>query len=67
MKNRALIKNLLDINLDAEVRINLKNNFDYGNEEFSISYGGPNSGDGSTSDDAEFIYLTTESVDNPEH
>lgn len=61
MKNRDLIKQLLDINLDAEVTINLANNFDYGNEDFSISWS-KTGAEGENAVDATSISLTPKSV-----
>lgn len=61
MKNRDLIKQLLDINLDAEVTINLANNFDYGNEDFSISCS-KTGAEGENTIDATSISLTPKSV-----
>ena len=56
MKVRNLIKKLLDSNMDAEVLVSTGDTFD-DVSDFTLSWGGPNSADGSTISDAKFVYI----------
>ena len=58
MKNRDLIKKLLDFNMDAEVLVSIGDTFD-DVIDIDMSWGGPNSKDGETKEDVEFIYFNT--------
>lgn len=56
MKVRELIKNLTEFDMDADVLVSTGNTFD-DVSDFSLSWGGPNSGDGETKDMAKFVYI----------
>lgn len=56
MKNRDLIKKLLDINIDADVVVSIGDTFD-DVADFNLSWGGPNSGYGADKKDAKYIYI----------
>ena len=56
MKVRDYIKFLMDFNMDAEIVVSTGDTFD-DHEEMNISWGGPNSNDGNSKIDAEYIYI----------
>lgn len=56
MKVRDLIKNLTEFDMDADVLVSTGNTFD-DVSDFSLSWGGPDSGDGETKDIAKFVYI----------
>ena len=56
MKVRELIKNLTEFDMDADVLVSTGNTFD-DVSDFSLSWGGPDSGDGETKDMAKFVYI----------
>ena len=56
MKVRELIIKLLDYNLDADIKLDLFNNFDK-LEDFMISYGGPGEGEGTTAKTTELVSI----------
>lgn len=58
MKNRDLIKKLLDFNMDAEVVVSVGDTFD-DVIDIDMSWGGPNSNEGQSKDDVKFIYFNT--------
>lgn len=64
MKVKSLITQLLKFDMDAEVMVSIGNTFD-DVSDFNLSWGGPNSKDGDTSKDAEFIYINF--MDNVEY
>lgn len=65
MKNRDLIEKLQRLNPEANVVISTGNTFD-DIEDFSLSWGGPNLGEGADGMDAEFVYINPVSTDNSE-
>lgn len=66
MKNKDLIEKLQQLNPEADVVISTGNTFD-DIEDFSLSWGGPNLGEGADGMDAEFVYVKPVSTDNSEH
>lgn len=56
MKNRELIQRLLDFNMDADVLVSIGDTFD-DVSDFTLSYGGPDSGDGETKADTKNVYI----------
>ena len=56
MKVRELIKNLTEFDMDADVLVSTGNTFD-DVSDFSLSWGGPDSGDGETKDMAKYVYI----------
>lgn len=56
MTVKELITKLLEYNLDAEVKLDLFNNF-YEVEDFELGYGGPYCGEGLTAKDTPFVYI----------
>lgn len=56
MKNRELIQRLLDFNMDADVLVSIGDTFD-DVSDFTLSYGGPDSGDGETKTDTKNVYI----------
>ena len=56
MKVRELIKNLAEFDMDADVLVSTGNTFD-DVSDFSLSWGGPDSGDGEPKDKAKFVYI----------
>jgi len=66
MKNKVLIEKLQRLNPEADVVISTGDTFD-DIEDFSLSWGGPNLGEGADGMDAEFVYINPVSTDNSEH
>lgn len=56
MKVRDFIKFLMDFDMDAELVVQNGNTFD-DYEELKLSWGGPNSADGSGKKDADYIWI----------
>ena len=56
MTVRELITELLEYNLDAEIKLDLFQNFDT-LEDFSLSYGGLGEGEGTTSKTTELVSI----------
>lgn len=56
MKVRDFIKFLIDFDMDAEVVVSNGDTFD-DYEEVKLSWGGPNSADGSGKKDADYIWI----------
>lgn len=56
MKVRNLIKELLEFDMDADILVSTGNTFD-DVSDFSLSWGGPDSGDGEPKDMAKFVYI----------
>ena len=56
MKVRNFIKFLMDFDMDAEIVVSTGNTYD-DIEDLNLSWGGPNSSDGSTKVNAEYIYI----------
>lgn len=56
MKVRDFIKFLMDFDMNAEIVVYTGDTFD-DIEEMNISWGGPNSCDGDTKLDAEYIFI----------
>ena len=65
MKVRDYIKFLMDFNMDAEVVLSTGDTFD-DHEEMNISWGGPNSSDGNSKIDAEYIYINNFTTEKKE-
>lgn len=56
MKVRELIKNLVEFHMDTDVLVSTGNTFD-DVSDFSLSWGGPESGDNEPKDMAKFVYI----------
>lgn len=56
MTVRELITELLEYNLDAEIKLDLFQNFGK-LEDFSLSYGGPGEGEGTTPKTTELVSI----------
>ena len=56
MKVKDLIIKLLDYNLDADIKLDLFNNFDK-LEDFTLCYGGPGEGEGTTMKSTELVSI----------
>ena len=65
MKVKELIIKLLKYNLDAEIKLDLFQNFD-NLEDFSLSYGGLSEGEGTTAKTTELVSIKrkTNSINN---
>ena len=56
MKVRDAIKNLCQFNMDADILVSTGDTFD-DVSDFSLSYGGPDSGDGETKLQTKHVYI----------
>ena len=65
MKNKDLIEKLKKLNPEADVVLSTGDTYD-DIENFNLSWGGPNYGDGADGMDAEFVYINSEKRDNCE-
>lgn len=65
MKVRALIQQLLEYNMDADIYVSTGDTFD-DISDFELTYGGPTSGDGETKEQTKHVYINLVSNDNSE-